>query len=383
MAIQSMGGRLMRVLAFLAVAALAVAGCTAADDAPAEPEATGVDEPTDGEPADGEPADGEPADGEPADGDGDETAADGESLEDLRVAALFPGAITDADYNTLGYLALEALRDDHGAEVAHSENVPVPDAQRVMREYADQGFNVVWTHGGQFYDDTVELAEEFPDVAFVAEFDAEPESIPDNLWVIDRNFHIGFYPMGALAARLSQTGRIGYVGGLSLPFSYSEVHAMRQAIDDLGIDVELVPVWTGDFNDPAAGRQVASQLFGQTVDVLVGSLNLGMVGVFEAAKAEPAGEAWVTAKYTDKSDFAPEHYVTSVLYDFIGPMEDLAQRIAAGERSGYYPLGFETGVDLQFPLQNVPDDVGSEIQDIVDRVRSGDIEVVKDTSPIG
>lgn len=332
------------------------------------------------------PAMDEPTDDEPLPADTDEAPEDGEDaasgIAELRIAGVFPGAITDADYNALGYLALEHLQDSFDVEIAHSENVPVPDAGRVMREYADQGFTVVWSHGSQFYDATVEVAADFPDVTFIGEFDAEPEDIPENVWVVDRNFHVGFYPIGALAGRVSQTGRIGYVGGLSLPFSYSEVHAMRQAISDLELDVELVPVWSGDFNDPSAGRQIASQLIGQNVDVIVGSLNLGMVGVFEAVKAEPAGEVWATAKYTDKSSFAPEHYVTSVLYDFVGPLEDLAERIANGERSGYYPLGFATGVDLQFPLQNVPEDLSAEIQDLVDQVREGEIEVVKDTTPI-
>lgn len=300
----------------------------------------------------------------------------------LSVAAVFPGSVTDADYNALGFLALESLREEMGATVAHSENVAVPDVERVIREYVAEGFEVVWTHGGQFFEATSNLAVESPEVTFIAEFDAPPEDPPPNLWVIDRNFHVGFYPIGALAGMVTRTGRVGYVGGLSLPFSYAEVHAMEQASSDLGLDVRIQPVWTGDFNDPAAGRQLAGQLLAQNVDVVVGSLNLGMVGVFEAVKAEPAGEAWVTAKYTDKSEFAPEHYVTSVLYDFTGPLRQIVERIQAGETTGYYPLGFDTGVELQLPLQNVGPEVEEELLPVIEGVESGEIEVEKNTTPI-
>lgn len=300
---------------------------------------------------------------------------------ELKLAAIYPGVITDADYNTLGYVALTTAEADLGIETAYSESVAVPDVERVMREYIGDGFNVIWTHGGQFFSQTQALAEEFEDVYFIAEFDAPPEEAPDNLWVIDRNFHIGFYPIGALAAKLTQTGKIGYIGGLTLPFSYAEVHAMEQAISDLEADVQFTQVWAGDFNDPTKARQLTDQMLAENVDVVVGSLNLGMFGLFEAVKSA-SGEVWATAKYTDKSNYAPDNYVTSVLYDFAGPVKEIIQRIQEGETGGYYPLGFDTGVAIQFPLQNVPDELNDAVKQIVDDVESGKIEVVKDTTPI-
>lgn len=355
--------RRSRYAAILALTlVLALVGACAAQPTPA---------PTQEEPTQAPTQEETPASGETG----------GEATSDLRLAAIFPGVITDADYNTLGYIGLTTAETELGVETAYSESVAVPDVERVMREYIDDGYNVIWTHGGQFSSQTQTMAQEFPDVYFIAESDAPAEDPPDNLWVIDRNFQVGFYPIGALAAKLTQTGKVGYVGGLTLPFSYAEVHAMEQAIADEGADVELQPVWVGDFNDPTDARQLTDQLLAEDVDVVVGSLNLGMFGLFEAVKG--AGEGvWATAKYTDKSNYAPEHYVTSVLYDFAGPITEILQRIEDGESGGYYPLGFDTGVSLQFPLQNVPEDVNDEMQQVVEQVESGEIEVVKDSTPI-
>lgn len=299
-----------------------------------------------------------------------------------KLAAIFPGVITDADYNTLAYLGVEAVKKDMGIETAYSESVPVPDVDRVMREYLDAGFNIIWTHGGQFVTQTLDLARQFPDMVFIAEGDALPADLPANVWFIDRNFHIGFYGIGALAARATQTGKIGYLGGLTLPFSYAEVHAIQQAIADSGLDVELIYVWAGDFNDPAKSRQVADTLIAEGVDVIVGSLNLGMQGVFEAAKAATGSKVLVTAKYSDKSQFAPANYITAVLYDFVGPLKEIVTRTAAGETGGYYPLGFATGVNLQFPLQNVDPALEPQMQQIINDLKSGKIQVIKDTSEI-
>ena len=118
------------------------------------------------------------------------------------------------------------------------------------------------------------------------------------------------------------------------------------------MDVELKLVWAGDFNDPTKARQVADALIAEGCDVLMGSLNLGMFGVFEAVKSAP-DKVLVTAKYTDKSTYAPDNYLTSLIYDFAGPLTAIYNKIQAGEMGGYYPLGFDTGVVIQTPLMNV------------------------------
>jgi hypothetical protein len=106
----------------------------------------------------------------------------------------------------------------------------------------------------------------------------------------------------------------------------------------------------------------------------------GGLGVFEAVKATPK-TVWVTAKYTDKSSFAPDNYLTSLLYDFAGPLTEIVSKIQAGESGGYYPLGFQTGVSLQEP-KHVSDDVKKQVDQIIEDLKSGKINVEKNTEPI-
>jgi len=364
-----MSKKMFAMFGILVVLAMALTACApAATPAPAE------------EPAAPAPTEEAAAPAEPAAP--TEAAAPAEPAMTYKLAAIFPGVISDSDYNTLGYLGAEAVQKDMGVEMAYSESVAVPDIDRVMREYVDQGYNIIWTHGGQYVNQTIELAKAFPEVIFIAEGDAQPAEMPANVWFIDRNFHIGFYGIGQLAARITTTGKIGYIGGLTLPFSYAEVHAMEQAIKDSGKDVEFKAVWAGDFNDPAKSRQVADTMIAEGYDVLVGSLNNGMLGVFESAKASTGAKILVTAKYTDKTTIAPDNYVSSLLYDFVKPMTEIVGKIQAGETGGYYPLGFDTGVALQTPFLNVDPAVEAEMKTVIDDLVAGKIEVVKDTSEI-
>lgn len=310
-------------------------------------------------------------------GGGAEEAETGEN----KLAAIFPGTITDADYNTLGHIGITAVNEELGVEIAFSESVAVPDVDRVMREYIADGFNIIFTHGGQFLSQTIALAEEFPDLYFIAEADAEVADAPDNVWFIIRNMEIGAYGGGAVAAQLTQTGKIGYIAGLTLPLTYAEAHAIDQAIEELGADVEVIPVWAGDFNDPGKARELADALIADGVDVIITSLNLGTLGVFEAAKAAD-GKVLVIAKYTDKSEFAPDNYVTSMLYDFSDPLTNIVRNIENGESGGMYHLGFDTGIDLQLPLANASDELNADIEALLNDMKAGNVTVVKDTEPI-
>jgi basic membrane protein A len=299
-----------------------------------------------------------------------------------RIAAVFSGVTTDADYTFLGLQALQAAEEQFGAETTYSESVAVPDAERVLREYVADGYTVVWTHGSQFYDATVAVAEEAPDVTFIAEQDTEPADVPANVWVLDRNFHLAFYPLGVLAAGASKSGRIAYLGGVTLPFSYSEVHAVEQALADTGSTATLTPVWTGDFNDPTRAQQFSSQLLADGNDVVLTSLNLGVVGAFEAAGDTPPASVLMTAKYTDKSGLAAEHYLTSVLYDFAVMLEEILTQVEGGETGGYLGMDYERGISLQTP-SNVDPAVTAEVEQVVEDLRSGAIEVERDVTPVG
>lgn len=299
----------------------------------------------------------------------------------VKIAAIFSGPTNDADYNNLGLLALKAA-EAKGATISFTEKVAVPDVEARLNEAVGDGATIVWTHGSQFYEATAKVAKANPEVTFIGEYDGQAADQPANVWTIDRQFHIGFYGMGVFATKLSKTGTIGYVGGLSLPFSMAEVHAMQQAIADSGAAVTIKPVWTGDFNDAAKAQQFATQLIGSGADVIVGSLNQGATGTFQAFEGRPSGSGWVTAKYTDKSAAAGPHYAGSLQYDFAKPLGDVLAKIAAGTRTGRYPLGFDTGVTISMSA-NVPADVKTAVTEVMDKIKSGQITVKLDTSKIG
>ena len=101
------------------------------------------------------------------------------------------------------------------------------------------------------------------------------------------------------------------------------------------------------------------------------------------AGAEPGADPGVlmSAKYTDKSNLSQEHYLTSVLYDFSVMLEEILAGIEDGETGGYLGMSYEQGISLQTP-QNVDPAVIAEVEQVVEQLASGEIEVERDVTPV-
>lgn len=297
----------------------------------------------------------------------------------LKLAALMPGSIHDADYNTLGYLAVVKVKDEMGIETAFSEKVAVPDAERVMNEYINLGYNVIWAHGAQFNTALLKVAKERPNVIFIMETDGPLTDQPTNVWIMDRNFPIGFYELGAIAALSTKTGKIGYIGGIDLPFSKAEVNAVLQSIRDVNPQVQLRYAWVGDFNDPVKARSLAESMIAEGVDFILSSVNLGNYGIIEAIRAS-GKPIYMTVKYTDKSSFAPQHIVTSYIYDFGVALMAILQEIEKGKTTGYYKFEFGTACQVLYPLRNVAAEVENRAKEIGRALREGRIRVPFNTT---
>jgi basic membrane protein A and related proteins len=298
---------------------------------------------------------------------------------DVRLATIMPGSVQDADYNTLGYIAVQAVQEELGIESVYSERVAVPDSRRVMQEYIDAGFNTIWVHGAQFNSYAFELAEEFPDVSFIVEVDLIPDNTFDNVWYMKRNFYVGFYVLGALAANVTETNHIGWIGGLEMAFAYGEINAIQQGLIDQGLSNATVSyMYVGDFNDPVGARQASERLIANDCDVIISSVNEGNYGLFNAVE-ETDKPVFITTKYTDKQTLAPDNYLTTDGFNFALPLIEAVERIAAGERGGVLDLHYgqegEAPRYTIFPIANVSQEINDLIMQVARDVEDGTIVV--------
>src|SRR2546425_1340711 len=204
---------------------------------------------------------------------------DGEAQGKRKVAMILPGTIQDADFNTLGYVALQDVGKSLGVEVSHSENVAVADAERVSREYIASGHDIVAYHGGQFITIMQKLSAQFPRVVFVQEASGRVPNTAANVWIIGRKYYQGYYALGALAALSTKANKVGLVAGVRIPDVISSTNAVLMAMKEYNPKAELIYNFIGDFNDPVKARQTAEAQLAAGADLPVTIVNLGGFGV--------------------------------------------------------------------------------------------------------
>ncbi len=100
-------------------------------------------------------------------------------------------------------------------------------------------------------------------------------------------------------------------------------------------------------------RETAASQINDGVDFIVVSVNNGVYGVVQAAKAAPGRTVVTTTYYTDKSKTAPGIFTTSLLSDFSKVYLEVIDAIGKGQKGGYVEMRPGNGFDLS-PIANVP-----------------------------
>ena len=286
-----------------------------------------------------------------------------------KLAMIMPGSIQDADFNAVGYVALQEVAKAYDLQVSHSESVAVADAERISREYISAGYDIIAYHGGQYPTIMAKLAAQFPNVNFIQEASGRLPNLPPNAWNLGRKFYQGFYVLGAIGALSTTTNKVGLVAGVRLPDVISSTNSVKQALKDLNPKAQLIWNHIGDFNDPVKARQTTEAQIAAGVDFVVVFVNLGLSGVVEAIKASQK-PVLLTTFYTEKWELAPKNMTVSLLFDFTKPYKEIVGRILKGERTGYYEMRPGSGMELS-DLRNVSPEVAARAKAIFKEVVDG------------
>lgn len=171
------------------------------------------------------------------------------------------------------------------AEATYIEGVEsATDASKAIRDYVAAGYNVVWAQSGLHSASVMEIAPEFPDNVFVTLAAVPEDQTFENVWFAANECEGAYYVAGALAAQTTQTGTIGVVGGRENPLYVACSRAYEEGAKSVNPDVEVLTVFTGDFNDPIKAKEAAASQIQSGADVIVHFQDLGLTGVVAAAE---------------------------------------------------------------------------------------------------
>lgn len=194
------------------------------------------------------------------------TTVDGE--EKLKIAFIYIGPPGDLGWtfeHDRGRLMMEEeFKDD--VETVFIENVPEgPDATRIIRQYAMDGYDVIFATSFGYMDPMFEVAADFPDVYFEH---CSGYKTADNMSTFFGRMYQPRYLSGIVAGKMTESNIIGYVAAFPIPEVIRGINAFTLGIQSVNTDAEVRVVWTNTWYDPIKEREAAVALLNAGADII-------------------------------------------------------------------------------------------------------------------
>lgn len=188
--------------------------------------------------------------------------------EPYKVAFVYIGVPGDLGWtheHDVGRKALETALGDK-VKTAFMENVPEgPDATRVIRQYAQDGYNMIFATSFGYMDPMVEVAKEFPKVKFVH---CSGYKTAENMSTYFGRIYQPRYLAGIVAGKMTKSNIIGYPAAFPIPEVVRGINAFTLGVRSVNPKAQVRVVWTNTWYDPVKEREAAIALLDAGADII-------------------------------------------------------------------------------------------------------------------
>jgi len=276
------------------------------------------------------------------------------AADPLKVAFVYVGPVGDAGWTYAHEQGRQALEKSLAGKVKTSyvENVPEgADAERVIRKLAADGNKLIFTTSFGFMNPTEKVAKAYPNVVFEH---ATGFKTSKNMGVYETRQYEGTYLQGVIAAKMSKTGTIGFVGSFAVPEVLRNINAYTLGAQSVNPKIKTRVVWINSWYDPAKERQAAETLIAQGADVL--TQNTDSPATLQVAQEKGK---FAFGWDSDMARFAPKAHLTASTNNWGDFYTRTAQAVMAGTwKTGEVRGGLNEGMVKMSPLNAaVPADV--------------------------
>ncbi len=201
---------------------------------------------------------------------------------------------------------IEAIGADKVETTVVTNVAEGPDSERVFRELAQQGHDIIFGTSFGYGDSMLKVAKQFPDVKF--EWATGYKTAP-NLSIYNARFHEGRAVIGTIAGMMSETGIGAYIGSFPIPEVVMGINAFHLAARKKNPDFITKVVYVDSWFDPAKEADAARALIDQGVDIITQHTD----GPAALQVAEERGIIGGFGQGADMSAFAPNAHLTAII----------------------------------------------------------------------
>src|SRR5690349_11487727 len=236
----------------------------------------------------------------------------------LKVAAVYTVPVEQQWVSRI-HKALNEAKDRGEIEYVFSEKVANADYERVMREFAEKGNQLIVGESFAVEAAARKVAKDYPKTAFLMGSSGKPQ--PPNFAVFDNYIQEPAYLTGMIAGGMTKTNRIGMVGG----YPNRLMHAFMAGARDVNPNVQFTVTFIGSWFDPPKAKEAAFAMIEKGADVLYAE----RFGVSDAAKER--GKLAIGNVIDTQKEY-PNTVVASALWN----MEPTIDRAIKAVKSGTF-----------------------------------------------
>ncbi|EAU46033.1 BMP family lipoprotein [Salipiger bermudensis] len=224
------------------------------------------------------------------------------------------GGKFDKSFNEAAYNGAEAYAAATGGSYRDIELQSEAQREQALRRFAEAGFNPVVTTGFSMSTPIASVAADYPDTKFVTiDGFVNPEEHPNVLSILFSE-HEGSYLVGMMAAMASESGTVGFVGGMDVPLIRKFACGYAQGVMAANPDATVIANMTGTtpaaWNDPVKGSELAKAQISQGADVIYAAAGGTGLGVLQTAADEDILSVGVDS---NQNHLHPGEVLTSML----------------------------------------------------------------------
>jgi len=200
------------------------------------------------------------------------------------------GGKFDKSFNEAAFNGAQRWAAETDGEFRDIELSSEAQREQALRRFAEQGFNPIVTTGFSMAGPISTVAPDYPDINFVTiDGFVDPGEHPNVLSVLFSE-HEGSYLVGMLAAMASESGTVGFIGGMDIPLIRKFACGYAQGAKAVNPEITVVANMTGTtpaaWNDPVKGGELTRAQISQGADVVYAAAGGTGLGVLQTAADE-------------------------------------------------------------------------------------------------
>ncbi len=279
-------------------------------------------------------------------------------------------------FNQSAWEGLQKAEKELGIDADYIESKQESDYATNIEMALDQEADLVIGIGYKLEKAISDAAKTYPENKFAivdSDFGGKPA---ENVNSIMFNAQEASYLVGLVAGRMTETNKVGFVGGMESPLIESFQAGFTAGVKAAKPEAEVLSQYANHFADPAKGKGITNQMITKGVDVVFHAAGDTGTGVIEAAKE--AGKKAIGVD-RDQNDVAPETIITSAIkrvdVGVYNTVKSLVEDKFEGGKVTTYGLN-EDGVGI---ADTTKEDVGPDVLEFVnqegEKIKKGEIKV--------